>query len=162
MPEPEPRSYSAKVSVLSTISVLTLLGNFIILALLLTRQGKVSCTSKHAIDNNNNVSFHHYIALQMTRMNYFLVHLSLADMLTALLTLLPEMAWTLTSPQFLGGRGVCKAVKFLQVRYKILVIFRYRQYDIIFYYFSINMFTMTFKIHQNISNFPNSCETFLQ
>ena len=53
----------------------------------------------------------------MTRMNYFLAHLSLADMLTALLTLLPEMAWTLTSPQFWGGRGVCKAVKFLQVLY---------------------------------------------
>ena len=60
--------------------------------------------------------FHHYIALQMTRMNYFLVHLSLADILTALLTLLPEIAWSLTSPHFWGGRGVCKAVKFLQVR----------------------------------------------
>ena len=41
-PEPEPRSYTAKLSVLSTISVLTLVGNLTILLLLLTRQGKVS------------------------------------------------------------------------------------------------------------------------
>ena len=48
-------------------------------------------------------------------MNKFLVHLSLADLLTALLTLLPEIAWTLTSPLFHGGDLVCRTVKFLQM-----------------------------------------------
>ena len=62
--------------------------------------------------------FPHYIPAQMSRMNYFLVHLSLADILTVLLSLLPEIAWSLTSPHFWGGRGVCKAVKFLQVVYR--------------------------------------------
>ena len=45
----------------------------------------------------------------------FLVHLSVADLLTALLTLLPEIAWTLTSPLFLGGDLLCRTVKFLQM-----------------------------------------------
>ena len=48
-------------------------------------------------------------------MNTFLVHLSVADLLTALLTLLPEIAWTLTSPLFHGGDLVCRIVKFLQM-----------------------------------------------
>ena len=48
-------------------------------------------------------------------MNMFLVHLSVADLLTALLTLLPEIAWTLTSPLFLGGDLLCRTVKFLQM-----------------------------------------------
>ena len=48
-------------------------------------------------------------------MNTFLVHLSVADLLTALLTLLPEIAWTLTSPLFHGGDLVCRTVKFLQM-----------------------------------------------
>ena len=62
------------------------------------------------------------IGVQMSRMNYFLVHLSLADLLTALLTLLPEIAWSLTSPHFWGGRPVCKALKFLQVSWKSLCV----------------------------------------
>ena len=52
---------------------------------------------------------------QISRMNMFLVHLSVADLLTALLTLLPEIAWTLTSPLFLGGDLLCRTVKFLQM-----------------------------------------------
>ena len=48
-------------------------------------------------------------------MNFFLVHLSLADILTAVFTLIPEIAWTITLPAFWGGGGVCKAVKFIQV-----------------------------------------------
>ena len=45
-PEPEPRSNIAKLWVLSTISVLTLLGNLTILALLLARRGKVRLFSQ--------------------------------------------------------------------------------------------------------------------
>ena len=49
-------------------------------------------------------------------MNFFLVHLSFADILTAIFTLIPEIAWTLTLPAFWGGDAVCKIIKFLQVK----------------------------------------------
>ena len=52
---------------------------------------------------------------QISRMNMFLVHLSVADLLTALLTLVPEIAWTLTSPLFHGGDLLCRSIKFLQM-----------------------------------------------
>ena len=62
----------------------------------------------------------YYIILifQLSRMNFFLVHLSLADILTTLLTLVPEISWTLTLPAFWGGPMVCKFIKFVQVRRK--------------------------------------------
>ena len=50
----------------------------------------------------------------MTRMYYFLVHLSIADLLTALLTLLPEIIWTATIDLY-GGNAVCKITKFAQM-----------------------------------------------
>ena len=48
-------------------------------------------------------------------MNFFFVHLSFADILTAIFTLIPELVWTLTLPAFWGGDAVCKIIKFLQV-----------------------------------------------
>ena len=48
-------------------------------------------------------------------MYFFILHLSIADILTAFLTLLPEVAWTFTFPRFYGGDLVCKAVKYAQV-----------------------------------------------
>ena len=47
-------------------------------------------------------------------MYYFIIHLSLADLLTAALSLVPEIAWTITE-DFYGGNAVCKAVKFGQM-----------------------------------------------
>ncbi len=58
----------------------------------------------------------------MTRMYYFILHLSLADLLTAFFTLLPEVAWTLTLPNFYGGDAVCRAVKFAQVNRQMIAI----------------------------------------
>ena len=55
-------------------------------------------------------------------MNFFLIHLSLADIFTALLTLVPELAWTLTNPAFLGGPIVCKSTKFVQVTLEIFAL----------------------------------------
>jgi len=49
------------------------------------------------------------------RMYYFILHLSLADLLTAFLTLLPEVVWTFTIPNFYGGSTLCKMVKFGQM-----------------------------------------------
>jgi hypothetical protein len=48
-------------------------------------------------------------------MYFFILHLSIADVLTAFLTLLPELVWTFTYPRFYGGNLVCKAVKYAQV-----------------------------------------------
>jgi arginine vasopressin receptor 1A len=47
-------------------------------------------------------------------MYFFILHLSIADILTAFFTLLPEFAWTFTFPKFYGGNIVCKGVKVLQ------------------------------------------------
>jgi arginine vasopressin receptor 1A len=52
---------------------------------------------------------------QMSRMYYFILHLSLADLLTAFFTLLPEIVWSATWPDFYGGNAVCKIVKFGQM-----------------------------------------------
>jgi hypothetical protein len=48
-------------------------------------------------------------------MYFFLLHLSLADILTAFFSLLPEILWTLTLPEFYGGSLLCRTMKFLQV-----------------------------------------------
>ncbi len=52
---------------------------------------------------------------QVSRMYFFLLHLSLADILTAFFSLLPEILWTLTLPEFYGGNLLCRTMKFLQV-----------------------------------------------
>ena len=52
----------------------------------------------------------------MARRTYFyMLHLSIADITTAFLTLLPELIWTITAPNFYGGNLVCKTVKFMQM-----------------------------------------------
>ena len=48
-------------------------------------------------------------------MYYFILHLSIADLLTAFFTVIPEIVWTATY-EFYGGNGVCKIVKFGQER----------------------------------------------
>ena len=56
----------------------------------------------------------YFLPTQMTRMYYFIIHLSIADLMTALLTLLPEIVWTATI-DFYGGNVVCKLTKFAQM-----------------------------------------------
>eukprot|EP00095_Tigriopus_kingsejongensis_P010910 snap_masked-scaffold348_size200312-processed-gene-1.4 protein:Tk10910 transcript:snap_masked-scaffold348_size200312-processed-gene-1.4-mRNA-1 annotation:"vasopressin v1a" len=80
-----------KISVLSVIIILTVIGNICVILAIFCRQ------------------------MKMTRMYYFILHLSLADLLTAFFTLLPELIWTFTWPNFYGGAFVCKAIKFLQM-----------------------------------------------
>ena len=51
---------------------------------------------------------------KVTRMYFFILHLSIADLLTAIGTLLPEFIWTFTSfPDFHGGNVGCKIIKYL-------------------------------------------------
>ena len=83
-----------KLYVLASIIILTLLGNCLILFLVISRYNRQK---------------------SMTRVYYFMLHLSFADVITAFLTLLPEFIWTMTLPHFYGGNIVCKTVKFLQM-----------------------------------------------
>ena len=46
-------------------------------------------------------------------MYFFILHLSIADLLTALCTLLPEFVWTFTFPKFYAGNAGCKLMKYL-------------------------------------------------
>ena len=82
---------SLKIWLLSFMALFILISNIFIVFLILTKSGKIS------------------------RMHFFLLHLCIADILTALLTLLPEVIWTLTVPEFHGGNLACKLVKFLQL-----------------------------------------------
>ena len=45
-------------------------------------------------------------------MYFFILHLSIADILTAFFTILPELIWTFTYPRFYGGNALCKILKF--------------------------------------------------
>ncbi|TRY80117.1 hypothetical protein TCAL_14821 [Tigriopus californicus] len=98
-PGETPDMDNPKIYVLSSIILLTLLGNGYVFFSIVSRARKT------AYSYNG----------KMTRMYYFMLHLSSADILTALLTLLSELIWTFTSPHFYGGNLVCKAVKFLQM-----------------------------------------------
>ena len=82
-----------KVWVLSVIILLTIVGNASVVLSILVR----SC--RHS---------------KVTRMYFFILHLSIADILTAFFTLLPEFFWTFTFPKFYGGNLVCKAMKYCQ------------------------------------------------
>ena len=85
--------YSQQVGVLSGIILMTVFGNFCIMACILGHRSNM-----------------------MARRTYFyMLHLSIADITTAFLTLLPELIWTITAPNFYGGNLVCKTVKFMQM-----------------------------------------------
>ncbi|XP_034942502.1 mesotocin receptor-like isoform X1 [Chelonus insularis] len=50
---------------------------------------------------------------KLTRMFFFIMHLSIADLITGLFNVLPQLAWDITF-RFQGGFILCKLVKFLQ------------------------------------------------
>ncbi|XP_023327968.1 isotocin receptor [Eurytemora carolleeae] len=80
-----------KIYVMSLITVVTIVSNLLIVIAVLSTKRKIS------------------------RMNYFILHLSLADISTALFTLCPEIIWSLTLPYFYGGFLTCKLMKSLQM-----------------------------------------------
>ncbi|OQV15587.1 Vasopressin V1a receptor [Hypsibius exemplaris] len=51
---------------------------------------------------------------KITRMYFFILHLSLADLAVAFLNILPQLLWDITW-RFQGNNFMCKSVKFLQV-----------------------------------------------
>ncbi|XP_076372897.1 oxytocin receptor-like [Tachypleus tridentatus] len=80
----------AEVGVLTTIFILTIIGNTCVLVALAMKR------------------------INMTRMHYFLLHLCVSDLITAFFHVLPQLAWDATH-RFYGGNVLCKIVKYLQI-----------------------------------------------
>ena len=121
---------NTKLYVLGSITLVTLVGNVLIICLVKSHREST-----------------------MTRVYFFMFHLSIADVITAFLTLLPEFCWTLTLPYFYGGTVMCKIVKFLQLlgpylRWEIfflkpmLIYFHKLIFDLIYFYIS-SSYTLT-------------------
>ncbi|CAL8135431.1 unnamed protein product [Orchesella dallaii] len=79
-----------EMAVLALIFILTVLGNCIVLLGIFFRRQK------------------------MTRMYYFILHLSVADLITAFFNVLTQLFWEITY-RFQGGNVLCKFVKYTQI-----------------------------------------------
>jgi arginine vasopressin receptor 1A len=79
-----------EIATLATMFTVTVLGNAAVLLALSTRPTK-----------------------KLSRMYYFIMHLSIADLCTAFLSVLPQLAWDITY-RFYGGPLLCKLVKYGQ------------------------------------------------
>ncbi|XP_018333756.1 oxytocin receptor-like isoform X2 [Agrilus planipennis] len=84
-----------EIAILIVIFIVTVLGNSIVLLALWTR--RIYAGRK-----------------KLSRMYFFILHLSIADLVTALLSDLPQLAWDITF-RFKGGWLLCKIVKFGQL-----------------------------------------------
>ena len=114
-----------KLWVMSAICIGTIIGNVAVILAIVARNIKVFHKRDYSISVTESYFMHlcfllllnthaYFLPTQMTRMYYFIIHLSIADLLTALLTLLPEIVWTATI-DFYGGNVVCKLTKFAQM-----------------------------------------------
>ncbi|KAF7991526.1 hypothetical protein HCN44_008897 [Aphidius gifuensis] len=83
-----------EICVLSIILVVTLIGNLLVLFSLWLRRYRGK-------------------RRKLTRMYYFMMHLSIADLITGVFNVLPQLVWDITY-RFQGGYGLCKIVKFMQ------------------------------------------------
>ncbi|KAK2169997.1 hypothetical protein LSH36_5g13018 [Paralvinella palmiformis] len=79
-----------EIAIQAVIFILAVLGNGFVLLALRYRKRKTS------------------------RMHVFIMHLSVADLLVAMLNILPQLAWDVTF-RFRGGDALCRLVKYLQV-----------------------------------------------
>lgn len=79
-----------EMAVLALIFILTVLGNCVVLLGIFFRRQK------------------------MTRMYYFILHLSVADLITAFFNVLTQLFWEITY-RFQGGNVLCKFVKYTQI-----------------------------------------------
>ncbi|CAH1392935.1 unnamed protein product [Nezara viridula] len=83
-----------EMATLAVMFVMTVVGNGAVLAALFARRQSATRT-------------------KVPRMNFFMLHLCVADMCTAWLNILPQLAWEVTF-RFKGGEFLCKSVKFGQ------------------------------------------------
>ncbi|XP_030763320.1 oxytocin receptor-like isoform X2 [Sitophilus oryzae] len=84
-----------EIATLALIFLTTVLGNATVLLALWTR--KRYCGRK-----------------KLSRMYFFILHLSVADLMVAFFTVLPQLAWDITY-RFYGGFLLCKLVKYGQI-----------------------------------------------
>ncbi|OQR73548.1 vasopressin V1a receptor-like, partial [Tropilaelaps mercedesae] len=97
---PQGGASAVKCVTLLTILVMTLTSNlFVLWAVLLRRRSR-----------NNGFSR----IKSLTRVQLFMVHLSVADILVALLNITPQLAWVITV-DFRGGVLLCKGITYAQV-----------------------------------------------
>ncbi|XP_070156382.1 oxytocin receptor-like isoform X1 [Polyergus mexicanus] len=82
-----------EIAILTSIFLVTLIGNALILFALYAKR--------------------RYQRRKFTRINFFILHLSVADLLTGLFDVLPQLAWDITF-RFQGGAMLCKLIKFGQ------------------------------------------------
>ncbi|XP_043273568.1 vasopressin V2 receptor-like isoform X1 [Venturia canescens] len=85
-----------EIGLLAVIFLITIIGNFLVLFSLYLRHCHRGRGRK-----------------KLTRMYFFIMNLSIADLLNALLNVLPQLAWDVTF-RFEGGPVLCKLVKFGQ------------------------------------------------
>jgi arginine vasopressin receptor 1A len=55
-----------------------------------------------------------YRGAKLTRMYFYILHLSIADLVTAFFNVIPQLAWEITY-RFKGGDELCRIIKFLQL-----------------------------------------------
>lgn len=63
--------------------------------------------------------------IKMQRMYYFLLHLSISDLITAFFNVLPQLIWEITV-SFYGENFLCKFIKYAQLlgnNFKIMFLF---------------------------------------
>jgi hypothetical protein len=77
--------------VLATIFVLALIGNILVLIVMLTTRHR-----------------------RTTRMAFFILHLTIADLLVSFFSVLPMLIWKSTST-FFGGDFLCRLITFLML-----------------------------------------------
>lgn len=98
---PDPEAYDrdealarVEIATLAVIFVVTVVGNGTVLLALWTRKRYAG-------------------RKKLSRMYFFILHLSIADLVTAFLNTLPQLGWDITY-RFNGGFLMCKIVKFCQ------------------------------------------------
>jgi arginine vasopressin receptor 1A len=79
-----------EIALLATMFTVSVLGNIAVLLALYAKSEK-----------------------KLSRMYYFILHLSVADLCTTFLSTLPQLTWDVTY-SFYGGSFLCKIVKYLQ------------------------------------------------
>ncbi len=94
-----------KIVLISCLMGATVLSNGCsILAIISRKRGGGALGSPAGVSNR-----------KLTRMYFFLLHLSIADILVAFFSLLPDLIMTWQGIDFFGGRALCKVVRAIQM-----------------------------------------------
>lgn len=92
-----------EVFLLTSLFVLTIIGNISVIFILLFYRNRTNSSSK-CFSGNNSIS----------RMSFYIIHLSIADLSVALMSILPQIVWRYFVI-FNHSQVLCKLVTFCQV-----------------------------------------------